>query len=195
MVGAARVFDAAAETGDEELFLIGDTVPVGVAIGSEVRGMDEVKGISDEVPTAGTVDFRDEMDELVSLPVTVRISAADDASHVLGLAEGAVLIGRNINVAVRCHTDRGGVVGIRRTGEFVNFKALGHGDRQLHRGEREDQKGDFTHCEGFTGKVRDSLGYRTISGDPARSDRAAFPISSQSGDDLFRFLDENLGHR
>ena len=108
VVGAAGMLDAAAESVDEQLALLGLAVAVLVAEHAEEGRMDEVEGAVDDVAAARTVDAG-VLDHGVHDAVEVPVLGHEDAAHVLDVAEGAVLVGGDVEVSVVGGRDGGGV--------------------------------------------------------------------------------------
>ena len=102
VVSAAGVFDAATEAVDEQGALgiiVGLTVAVLVLELREERRVDEVENAADVVAAAGALDLG-VFDDLIGNAGALRVAGDQDAAHARGMAEGAVLIRRDVDVAI-----------------------------------------------------------------------------------------------
>ena len=129
VVGAARVLDAPAEALDQGFFLVGHAVAGGVAEAAEVGRVDQVERAADEVAAARTFDVGHEVLELIGHAVAVGIGGADDLAIARHVAERAVFVGRDVDVAGGRDADGGGILHLRRLGEFPDDESFGNGVR------------------------------------------------------------------
>ena len=102
MVGAAGVLDAATEAVDQERAL-GIVVGLAVAVlvlelGEEGR-VDEVEDAADEVAAARALDLG-VFDDLVGDAGALGVAGDQDATHARDVAEGAVLVRGDVDVAI-----------------------------------------------------------------------------------------------
>ena len=143
VVGAAGVLDAAAEAVDEERAL-GIIVGLAVAVlvlelGEEGR-VDEVEDAADEVAAAGALDLG-VFDDLVGDAGALGVAGDQDAAHARDVAERAVLVRGDVDVAVGGGR-HGGRVDLGHLGvaeELADDEPFRHG--LGGRGDEEESKG------------------------------------------------------
>ena len=137
MIGAAGVLDTAAQTFDEKNLLIGLARALRVAEGGEEWRVDEVKDAADEMAAAGAVDL-EELRDGIRYARALCVAGKQNPAHARNVSERAVLIGRNIEIAVAGRRERRRVELRLLLGADIFVDGEAFGDRLRQGGEEEE---------------------------------------------------------
>ena len=143
VVSAARVLDAAAEAVDEQgalRVIVGLTVAVLVLELGEEGRVDEIEDTAYVVAAAGALDLG-VFDDLVGDAGTLGVAGDQDATHTRGVAEGAVLVRGDVDVAIGGGRNSGridfGFLGVAEEltdNEAFRYRLGGGGEKEEHKG-------------------------------------------------------------
>ncbi len=116
-----------ADTSDERLVTIRDAVKIGVVIDGQERRMEHPQGAIVVEETAGMVHLREDVD-LVRLTISIGVDAANHPSSARLLAERALFIDPDEDLAGHGSGDTDRVVHLRRLTEEGRLESIGNLD-------------------------------------------------------------------
>ena len=121
----------------KDFVFIGHAVSGGVAERAEKWRMNEIQRVADEVPSPRAVNVGHKILKTVRLAVAIGVAAGNNLTHVLLLAERAVVVDRDIHRPISGGGECGRVFNIEGFGPIAEFEFGGQGESRS--GEEQEQ--------------------------------------------------------